>query len=91
MEVTLNRNRQVADMDSGEIREHIIVDPLVCHGQPCIRGTRTQVWLVLEALAGGDTIDDLLANYPGVTELDVRACLAYGASLARDEFVSLDV
>lgn len=87
----MNGNWQVADMDPGEIREHILVDPMVCHGQPCIRGTRIQVWLVLEALAGGDTIDDLLANYTGITAPDIRACLAYGASLARDEFVSLDV
>lgn len=84
MEVTVNGNWQVADMDPGEIREHILVDPLVCHGQPCIRGTRIQVWLVLEALAGGDTIDDLLANYPGLTAPDIRACLAYGASLASE-------
>jgi len=59
--------------------DRISVDPNVCHGQPCVKGTRIMVWLILDFLANGDSIEDILASYPSLTREDVRACLAYAA------------
>jgi uncharacterized protein (DUF433 family) len=71
--------------------DRISVDPNVCHGQPCVKGTRIMVWLVLNYLANGDSIEDILASYPNLTEQDVRACLAYGAALAREKVVPIEI
>ncbi len=67
------------------------VDPAVCHGQPCICGTRIMVWLILGYLANGDTIEDVLAAYPQLTREDIRACMAYGAEAARERIVPVQV
>ncbi len=71
--------------------DRISVDPNVCHGQPCVKGTRIMVWLVLNYLASGDSIEDVLASYPGLTREDIRACLAYAAETTRETVVSIDV
>jgi len=71
-------------------REHIAVDPQICHGQPCIKGTRVMASVVLDNLAAGRSERDILADYPSLTREDVVACVAYAADLARDRFVSFD-
>ncbi|MEW6529387.1 MAG: DUF433 domain-containing protein [Thermodesulfobacteriota bacterium] len=71
--------------------ERISVDPNVCHGQPRIKGTRIMVWLVLNYLANGDSIEDILAAYPSLTRDDILACLTYAAETARERVVSIDV
>ena len=71
------------------IEEHLASDPAICAGQVCVKGTRIPAALILGALAGGDTIDDLLGGYPGVTRDDVAAVLAYGAKLATERIVPL--
>jgi uncharacterized protein (DUF433 family) len=71
------------------IAEHLASDPAICGGQVCIKGTRIPASLILGALAGGDTIDDLLRGYPGITRQDVAAVLAYGARLATERIVPL--
>jgi len=53
------------------------VDPAVCFGKPCIRGTRIWVSLILDYLASGMEIEDILREYPQLTEEDVRAAIAY--------------
>jgi uncharacterized protein (DUF433 family) len=58
----------------------ITIEPGTRSGQPCIRGMRITVRDVLEYLAGGMTVDELLADFPELTAEDVRACLAYAAS-----------
>jgi uncharacterized protein (DUF433 family) len=58
----------------------ITVEPGKRSGQPCVRGMRITVRDVLEYLAGGMTVDELLADFPELTPEDVRACLAYAAS-----------
>lgn len=65
--------------------ERIAVDPAVCGGQPCIRGTRVPVHVVLGFLAAGDTVDDVLREYPQLHREDVLGALAYAARLAREE------
>lgn len=72
-----------------EIQRHIIVNHTICHGQACIRGTRVLVSVILDALAGGDSATRILRNYSGVTEEDIRACLAYAALLTRDQVLIL--
>ena len=71
--------------------ERIISTPDVCHGVPVIKGTRIMVWLILEYLANGDSIDDVLAAYPSLTREDVSACLAYASKSARERIVPVEV
>jgi uncharacterized protein (DUF433 family) len=65
----------------------ISVDPNVCFGKPCIRGTRIWVSLILDFLANGTTIAEILAEYPQLTEEDIRAAIAYGAEMSRERYV----
>ena len=69
--------------------ELISVDPAVCHGQACIRGTRIPVSVVLDALAEGMSEAEILLGYPTLTVEGIRAAAAYGAALAREELVLL--
>jgi uncharacterized protein (DUF433 family) len=68
----------------------ITIDPKVCHGQACIRGTRIPVHLILRMLAHGDTIEDLLQEYPSLAREDILACLDYAASLAEEQVTPLE-
>ncbi len=67
------------------MNNRISIDPRVCHGQACIRGTRIPVHQIVGMLANGDTIDDLLAAYPSITREDVLGCLEYAAWLAEEQ------
>ncbi len=69
--------------------ERISVDPNVCFGKPCIRGTRIWVSLLLDFLAAGASVDEILADYPHLTREDVLAAIAYGAEMARERFVDI--
>lgn len=55
----------------------ISVDPNVCHGQACIKGTRIPVHQIVQMLANGDSIDDLLESYPTIEKEDILECLSY--------------
>lgn len=70
-------------------QERITVDPAVCHGQACIKGTRIMVSVVLDNLAARVPLDELLASYPSLTAEDVQAAIAYAADLARERTVPL--
>ena len=72
------------------MEERITINPNVCHGQACIKGTRTPVHLILRMLANGDTIEELLAEYPSLTREDILACLAYAAALAEEQVTPLE-
>lgn len=76
-------------MTRDELLARISVDPQVCFGKPCIRGHRIWVSLILDLLAGGASIEEILDDYPSLEEADVRACLAYGAEMARDRYIEL--
>ena len=69
--------------------ERISIDPNICFGKPCIRGTRLWVSLLLDFLATGATIEELLAEYPHLRREDVLAAIAYGAEMSRERFVDL--
>jgi uncharacterized protein (DUF433 family) len=68
-------------------RAHITTDPTVCHGKACIKGTRIMVSVVLDNLAVGQSIDDVLRLYPTLRPADVTAAVAYAADLARERVV----
>jgi uncharacterized protein (DUF433 family) len=70
-------------------QEHITVDPAVCHGQACIRGTRVMVSVVLDNLAAGLTAEEILKSYPSLTKESIQAAIAYAAELARERVVSM--
>jgi uncharacterized protein (DUF433 family) len=57
----------------------ITINPEICHGQPVIRGLRYPVGSILEYLAGGDTFEDLLAEFPDLQREDLLACLEFAA------------
>jgi len=57
----------------------ISIKPMVCHGRPCIKGTRIWVSLILDFLASGSTTEEILKEYPQLTVEDVQACIADGA------------
>jgi uncharacterized protein (DUF433 family) len=70
-------------------RERISVDPNVCHGKACIKGTRIMVSVVLDNLAAGEPTERILKNYPTLTRDDIQAALQYAAELARERIVAL--
>ena len=63
----------------------ISIDPRICHGQACVTGTRIPVHQVVGMLANGDTIDDLLREYPSLSREDIMACLQYAAELTEEQ------
>jgi uncharacterized protein (DUF433 family) len=69
--------------------ERISIDPNVCFGKPCIRGTRIWVSLFLDFLANGMSIEELLEEYPHLEREDVLAAIAYGAEMSRERFVGI--
>jgi uncharacterized protein (DUF433 family) len=64
--------------------ERIMVDPEILVGKPVIRGTRLAVEFILELLAAGQSENQILANYPGLTREDILACLSYASYLAHE-------
>ena len=66
------------------MQRRIIINPKICHGQACIKGTRIPVHQIVHMLANGDTIDNILEEYPSITKEDILACLDYAASLAEE-------
>ena len=67
----------------------ISVDPNICFGKPCIRGTRIWVSLILDFLASGDSIEEILEQYPQLRRDDILAAIAYGAETTRERVVDL--
>lgn len=72
-----------------DLLSRISVDPAVCFGKPRIRGHRIRVSPVLDLLASGVTIEQLLEDYPGIEDADVLACIAYGAEMSRERYVKV--
>jgi uncharacterized protein (DUF433 family) len=66
-------------------RKRVIADPNICHGKPCIKGTRIMVTIILDSLAEGSTPEEILADFPTLQAEDLDAALGYAAELARQE------
>lgn len=74
-------------MTHEELLGRIAMDPAVCGGKPCIRGHRIWVSLILDLLASGMTVDQILEEYPQLEPEDIRACVAYGSEMTRERIV----
>ena len=72
-----------------DLLKRIAIDPAVCFGKPCIRGTRLWVSLLLDLMANGMTADEVLQEYPQLAKEDIRAALAYGAEMSREHYVEI--
>jgi uncharacterized protein (DUF433 family) len=70
-------------------QERITIDPDILVGKPAIKGTRLAVEFIVDLLAEGWSNDEIVENYPGLTEEDIHACLAYATMALRDERVYL--
>jgi len=70
-------------------QDYITVDPEVCHGQACFKGTRVLVSVVLDNLAAGIEAEEILGDYPSLTREAIQAALAFAADLARERVISL--
>ena len=69
--------------------ERVVIDPNICHGQACIRGTRIPVSVILDNLAVGLSPEEIVASYPSLTLDDVRAAAGYAAELAKERIIEL--
>jgi uncharacterized protein (DUF433 family) len=70
-------------------QEYITVDPAVCHGRACIKGTRIMVSVVLDNLAAGLTTEEIVRSYPPLSREAVQAAIAYAAELGRERVVAM--
>ena len=76
-------------MSREQLLERISINPDICFGKPCIRGHRIWVSLILDFLASGASVQDILQDYPQLEESDILACIAYGAEMSRERFVDI--
>jgi uncharacterized protein (DUF433 family) len=76
-------------MTRDELLSRIWIDPKRCFGKPCIRGHRIWVSLILDMLASGMSIPDVLQEYPQLEEADILACIAYGSEMSRERYVAI--
>ena len=72
-------------------KERISIDPNVCHGKPCLKGTRIWLSLIVDNLASGSSEEEILTAYPSLTRDDIRAALAYAAEMTRERYVDVPV
>jgi len=72
-------------------RERFSIDPNICHGKPCIKGTRIWISLIVDNLASGSTDNEILEAYPSLSEEDIKAALAYAAEMARERYVDIPI
>ena len=70
---------QAITMEKNDLLKRITINPEICHGKPCIRDLRYPVSSILEYLAGGDTMEDILSEFTDLEEADILACLAFAA------------
>ena len=77
-------------MKREELLSRISIDPEICFGKPCIRGRRIWVSLILDLLASGMKVEEIMREYD-LAEEDVMACIAYGAEMSRERYVDIPV
>ena len=72
-----------------DLLEHITIDPKICHGKACIKGTRIMVAVILDNLAAGLSHEDILESYPTLKPDNIRAAIYYGAQLAKERIIPI--
>lgn len=78
-------------MSSSQLLSRISIDPNICFGKPCIKGHRIWVSLILDFLASGMTMAEIIKEYPQLQTEDILACIAYGAEMSRERFVDIPI
>ena len=73
------------EVERADWQSRVSVNPKVCHGKPCIKGTRIMVSVILDYLRAGETSDEILRQYPSLKLADIKAALDYAAWLAHEE------
>lgn len=81
----------MTEENTDELLNRISINPNVCFGKPCIKGTRIWVSLILDFLASGMSQEEVLKEYPDLKPLDIQACLAYGAEMSRERYVPIPI
>jgi uncharacterized protein (DUF433 family) len=76
-------------MTREELLNRISINPEICFGKPCIRGHRIWVSLILDFLANGASVEEVLQDYPQLEQADIVACIAYGAEMSRERCVDI--
>jgi uncharacterized protein (DUF433 family) len=76
-------------MNQQKLLERIAINSNICFGKPCIKGHRIWVSLILDFLASGMTITELLEEYPQLEVEDIYACIAYGAEMSQERYVDI--
>lgn len=74
-------------MADADLLSRVSIDPTICFGKLCIRGHRLGVFMILDLLGAGETVETILEEYPGIERDDVLACIAYGAEMSRNASV----
>lgn len=69
--------------------DRITINPDICFGKPCIRGMRIPVYLIVDMIASGKTIQQILTDYPYLEEEDIKQAITYAAALTREEVVNI--
>jgi uncharacterized protein (DUF433 family) len=72
-------------MESQAVLQRITSDPEICHGKPCIKGTRIPVYLIVSLIAEGENIETIIKDYPSITPDDIKAAIKYAARLCEYE------
>ncbi len=78
-------------MKKEDLLKRISVDPRICHGKPCIRGTRVFVSIILDNLAAGVSEKEILKSYPSLKPEDIRAAIFYASEMARERWVPINI
>ncbi len=76
-------------MSTHALLSRISIDPNICFGKPCIRGHRIWVSLILDFLASGMSVEEIIEEYPGLEKADILACIAYGSEMARERYFEM--
>ena len=76
-------------MQNQELFQRISSDPDICHGKPCIKGTRIPVYLIVSLVAEGESIESIIQDYPSLTPEDIKAAIHYAARLCEYEAYAL--
>jgi uncharacterized protein (DUF433 family) len=74
-----------------KLLDRISINPNICFGKPCIKGTRIWVSLILDLLADGMGFEQIIAEYPHIETDDILAAIAYGAEMSRERYVDIPI
>ena len=74
-----------------ELLKRISINPKICHGKPCIRGTRIMVYIILDNLTAGVSREEILKSYPTLQPEDIDAALAYASEVVRERIIPISV